>query len=179
MIAQFNLLALFVLATFAVDPSAVPSPVHDPAVQSAWNATVVTLLEAGITLLAVVVSASIAWITRRVGRWLDETTKSKVFFTTMAKINTTTDALVKELENSMVEALRRANADGKLTVKETEEVLSTAVTRAREHLGERGIAEMMDALGHAGEEGRAMVDRILRTHIEARVTELRSKINPS
>lgn len=122
--------------------------------------------------LASVLVALIGWLGRKAGTWLEAKTHSASFACATEKLTQTTQLLVQKAESTLVRELKAASADGKLTKEEGREVLTQVLEEAKMYLGKKGLAELQVCLGHAGEEGKAIIDQMLESHIESRLAEL-------
>lgn len=113
------------------------------------------------------------WLGMKASRWLEAKTHSASFSCAVEKITTVTKMLVAEAERTLVKEAQAAAEDGKLTKEEGLRIRNEVVKRAKEHLGTKGLKELQGCLGHAGDDGVAMIERMLRTHVEARLAEMK------
>jgi hypothetical protein len=75
---------------------------------------------------------------------------------------------VKDLEQSMVEQIKAASADGKITDDEKKQIRDAALTAVKSNLGTKGRAEVAKILGLQG----GGMDGLLSSKIEAAVHDL-------
>lgn len=124
--------------------------------------------------LGILLTTLVGWLGMKASRWLEAKTHSASFSCAVEKITTVTKMLVAEAERTLVKEAQAAAADGKLTKEEGLKIRNEVVKRAKEHLGTKGLKELQGCLGHAGDDGMAMIERMLRTHVEARLAEMKN-----
>lgn len=82
-------------------------------------------------------------------------------------------AVVTEVINTHVEALKLANADGKLTDSEKAAAKKMAIDKFKENFGVTGIKRMTKILGISGS-----VDSWLGTQVEATLADMKERAAP-
>lgn len=129
-----------------------------------------------VTALGAVLTKLIAQAGSKALAWMDANVHSATFKCATEKLTEISSLVVVNTEATMVRDLKAASADGKLTAEEGRQVMENALAEAKEFLGEKGLAELQECLGHAGEEGKAVIDRLLKSHIESRLSELKARL---
>jgi hypothetical protein len=74
-------------------------------------------------------------------------------------------AVVKELDQTIVQGLKARSSDGQLTKEEVNEVFTNALVRLEQLAGDKGMKELQGAFGDG--------QKAIRTLVEAKVNELR------
>jgi hypothetical protein len=76
---------------------------------------------------------------------------------------------VKDLQQSVVEQIKAANADGKITDDEKKQIKERALASVKANLGTKGLAEVARVLGLDG----GALEGLLASKVEAAVHDLR------
>lgn len=132
------------------------------------------VLPVAIQTLSAILIALISYLGMKASKWLEAKTHSASFSCATEKLVTITKGLVHEAERTLVREAKDAASDGKLTKEDAVRIRDEVAKRTKEHLGARGVKELQGCLGHAGSDGVKMIDRMIRTHIESRVAEMKS-----
>ena len=143
------------------------SLLEDPQIQAQLSA----LLIGVITLFFAVLSGLLTWASVAVKKWLAARADHAAFQVAADKIFHVTDGLVREAERTLVKEAKAATADGKLTGEEGTKIRDEVLKRCVEHLGLDGIVDVQKGYKLKKEGALEMVQRILRTAIEARIWE--------
>jgi hypothetical protein len=88
----------------------------------------------------------------------------------IAKTGQELRAVITEVHNTYVKALKDAGQDGEWTSKEKAEAKARAVAKFKENLGVKGIKRMTKVLGISG-----AVDSWLGTQVEATLTDMKQQ----
>lgn len=132
------------------------------------------VLPIAIQTVSTILIGLITYLGVKVSKWLDAKTHSASFSCATEKLVTITKGLVREAERTLVKEAKEAASDGKLSKEEGARIRDEVEKRAKEHLGARGLKELQGCLGHAGADGSKIIERMIRTHIESRIAEMRS-----
>jgi hypothetical protein len=146
---------------------------EDPELQAQLQ----TVIMAVVSLLATVLLGLLAWASAAVKRWLSAKADHAVAHAAATKVFNVTEGLVREAEQTLVKEAKAATEDGKLTKEDAIRIRDEVVKRAVEHLGANGLGSLQRAFGHNGDKGPTMMERMLRTAIEARVSEQKEAAN--
>lgn len=144
---------------------------ENPQVQQA----IADVVAVAASLIGTVVLAVVTWLGVHAKRWLVAQTNDDRFAAALGKIEDVVRGLVEEAEQTLVAEAKRAAADGKLTRELAVDIRNEVVRRARDHFGAEGMDDLRDALGHAGDAGLSIVERMIRTRIEAEVANLKRR----
>ncbi len=126
--------------------------------------TIVTLLFAVITLLIARATAALQ------AKASSEQSKNFV-----QRASDQARDVVLELEQTMVQAMRKATSDGKLDREDVEFLKDESLRRLKEHLGPKGVSEGLKVLGF---KDIADLERVLRAKIEAEIAATKPLATP-
>jgi hypothetical protein len=76
---------------------------------------------------------------------------------------------VKDLQQTVVEQIKAASADGKITDDEKKQIKEKALAAVKSHLGTKGLAEAASVLGLGG----GALEGLLSSKVESAVHDLR------
>lgn len=107
------------------------------------------------------------WALYAASNWLQAHAKNAYQRGVLIRLTDAVYTIVRETQQTTVEALKEAAKDGKIDVAEAEDIKSGAVARVRGYLGKRGISELESIFD------REMVDKVIASHIEASVAEMK------
>lgn len=124
-------------------------------------------LEALLPVLVLAITTALGYAIR----WLSAKVHSERVQTLLATVQEAIEAVVREAEQTLVEGLKKARLDGKLSEEERTAVLKAAIDSAKRAIGTKGLALLESAAG----VGEAELDSWLRTRIEAEVQKLRDR----
>ena len=123
-----------------------------------WN----LFLALSPTLLALV-----GWLSARLALLIKAKTRNEYLQGVLLRLNDAVWASVREVEQTMVTALKAGTVDGKLTETGRQNAKSAAIATVKEHLGPQGLADLCNVLGISG----AVVDNFLGKRVEAAIAE--------
>ena len=128
-----------------------------------------TLALKAFEILSPLILLLLAWIAARLATLIRAKTKNEYLRGTLLRLEDAVVAVVKELQQTVVNAIKRASADGVITPAEKEEIKKAAFDKIRSYLGMRGLSDLGRILGLDG----AAVDGLIASKIEAAVYDLR------
>lgn len=106
-------------------------------------------------------TAMVVWAGAKLrGKWKNEAAVSLI-----ERVERLASYVVKELDHQLVQALKKASEDGRLTPEEIAMISKEALQRLTQLLGEQGRKELPLVLGD--------VEKFMRTLLEAKVSDLR------
>lgn len=130
-----------------------------------------------LTLLAAVspfVVIILAWLARKLEDFIVARVGNENLRNALIRLDHAVLTAVKEIQQTTVDAIKKANADGKLTDAEKAEIRSAAARSAWDLLGPKGVAFLQEVLGVDEDE----VQKIIDSRIEAAVHDLRQDALP-
>lgn len=126
-------------------------------------------------LLSALILAGLRRLAKELTSWLGQKAMNEKI---KGALVLATDAVVQsvsDIQHSVVDELKKAAADGKLTAEEIANVKTLAVVKAKQNLGESGLKLVQSALGFTVEE----LEIWLSGRIEAVVLESKKQLpNP-
>lgn len=140
---------------------------EDPQIQAQLYAVMLGV----ITLFFAILSGLLAWASAAVKKWLAAKADYAAFQVAADKIFQVTDSLVREAESTLVKEAKAATADGKLTKEDGIKIRDEVLKRSVEHLGLNGILDVQNGYKLKKDGAAGMIERVLRTAIEARISE--------
>ncbi len=120
-----------------------------------------TLIEVGATALGGLLVALAALAVR----WLNTKIKDEKWIAVIDKLNDAVSTAVLSVQQTVVDGLKAANADGKLTDVEKAKVFGDALAQVKAILGVKGIEALRAALS----AGTVTLEDFLKARIEAEV----------
>jgi len=128
-----------------------------------------SILFIAFKVLQPVLLASLAWAATRVADLINHNVKSEKLKRILLRLDDAIALAVKEMNQTIVDALRDMSPDGKLTAEQRANLKAQAVKLAKSHLGPRGVEEVCEILGIAHHE----VDTHIGARVEAAVHDLK------
>lgn len=127
-----------------------------------------------LEILSPLLLAALTWLAAKVAQLISAKVKNEYLRGVLVRLDDAVLAAVREVHQVTVEALKAANADGKLTPEEKAQVKAKAIEAVKSHLGMKGLGELAKVLGLGGDA----VEKMLSTRVEAAVHDLkRSRVN--
>jgi hypothetical protein len=124
--------------------------------------------------LSPVLLAALTWVAARAAQLIHAKVRGEYLRGVLLRLDDAVMAATREVHQVVVEELKAASTDGRLTPEERARVKARAVETVRSHLGMRGVAELAKVLGL--DDGG--VEKILSTRVEAAVHDLkRARVN--
>ena len=123
-----------------------------------------------LELSSPVILAGLGWLAVRIERYIKAKTDNQYLEGVLVRLNEAVWAEVKETQRNVVDAIKEANKDGKLTEAEKKKIKEAALQNIQSLLGPEGLALLYKVFG--GE--RAATDFIGKK-IEAAVKDMRDQ----
>lgn len=144
------------------------SPIAEAAASpSVWDIILPKLLEAALPLLTVV----LGWASVELSKFIRAKTKNEALAGALTRLNDVVFTVVKALNQTVVDELRKANADGKVTKEEVAGIKAKALEQVKSHIGPKGIDELLFVLGLKDE---AALDKLVSDKVEAAVGDVKA-----
>ncbi len=122
-------------------------------------------------LLSPVLLAALTWMAAKVAQLINARVKNEYLRGVLVRLDDTVLAVVREVNQVTVDAIKAASVDGRLPPGAREAVKNAALTAIKSHLGPKGIAEIAKVLGLKTDG----LDRLIGTKIEAAVHGLKTE----
>ena len=122
-----------------------------------------------LQILSPILLAALTWVAAKVAQYIQAKVKNEYLRGVLVRLDDAVLAVVREVQQVTVEAIKSGSADGKLTPDERARVKQAAIDSVKSHFGMKGISELAKILGL--ESGA--VDKLLSTRVEAAVHDLK------
>ena len=116
-------------------------------------------------VLSPVLVAAFTWVAARLAQLINARVRNEYLRGVLARLDDAVVAVVREVHQVTVDALKASSVDGRLPPAARDTVKQAALNAIKSHLGVRGISELARVLGLDG----PAVDRFIGTKIEAAV----------
>jgi len=122
-----------------------------------------------LEILSPVLLAALTWAAAKLAQLIRAKVRSEYLRQVLVRLDEAVYTAVKDLQQSVVEEIKAASADGKITDEEKKRIKERALASVRSHLGAKGLSEVGTILGlDAG-----ALDGFLSSKVEAAVHDLR------
>lgn len=122
--------------------------------------------------LSPVFLALLGWVAKKIADLIHANVKNAYLKGALVRLDYAVINAVKEVEQTTVEEMRKANADGKITKDEVHRIKAAALASAKSYLGKKGLDELLKVLGIGSE---AEVNRVIGNRIESAVHDLKAE----
>ena len=129
-----------------------------------------SLFYMAIEALSPVLLAVLTWAGAKVVTWIQANVNNSYLRNTLVRVDDAVVTAVKELQQTIVDEIKAANADGNIDDTESERIKSMALANVKSYLGTKGLLMVGKVLGLVGDT----LDRYLGSRIEATVHDLRT-----
>lgn len=130
---------------------------------------VVDILIQLIPLLSPLIMLGLGYVSKLLADLIKAKTKNEYLSGVLVRLNTAVMDAVKAIEQSVVEEIKRASADGMITDAERLSIKQTALNSVKAYLGVKGLNEVGRVLGLTD----AAVEGLISDKIEAAVHDLK------
>lgn len=129
-----------------------------------------SILYKAIEVLSPLLLALLGWLSVKLAQLINARVEQEYLRGVLVRLTDAVFTVVKELDQTLVTAMKDANRDGKLTDSEKAEIKLRAVATVKAYLGMKGIEAIAKVLGLSS----AGVDNFISAKVEAAVHDLRS-----
>lgn len=134
---------------------------------SAWDTILPKLLEAVLPLLGILAS----WASIELAKFIKAKTKNEALAGALVRLNDVVFTVVKSLNQTVVDGLKAANADGRVTPEEVAKIKADALALVKSHIGPKGLDELLYVFGLKDE---AALDKFVSDKVEAAVGDVKA-----
>ena len=120
------------------------------------------------TLVGTLLSTALGFLIRK----LHKKTKSDYLSELLYRLEDTIRSVTREMQQTVVDALKKRSADGKLDVADALAIRNEALAKVKSYVGPKGLAELAKLLGL----NEKLVDSYLITLIEANVPKVSAQL---
>lgn len=123
-----------------------------------------------IEILAPILMAALTYAAARLSLYIQAKTKNEWLKGALVRLDDAVVTVVREIQQTVVDAIKAANADGKITPAEITEIKEAALKAVKTHLGTKGLLELAKILGLSD----GALDGLITSKIEAAVHDLKA-----
>jgi len=124
-----------------------------------------TMLE----VLAPIVVAGLTWLSAKLAQLIQAKVKNEYLRGMLVRLDEAVFTAVKDLQQTVVDAIKAATADGKISEIEKQRIKQAAIDNVKSHLGTKGLAELGQILGLT----ITSVEGLIASKVEAAVHDIR------
>jgi len=121
-----------------------------------------------------VLLAALTWVAAKVAQLVRAKIKNEYLKGVLVRLDDVVFTAVKDLQQRVVDEIKAASSDGKITDAEKKGIKDKAIVSVKSHLGTKGIGELAKVLGLDS----GALDGLLSSKVEAAVHDLR-RASPS
>lgn len=122
-----------------------------------------------LEILSPVLLAALAWAAAKLAQLIRVKIKHEYLRGVLIRLEDAVVVSVKDLQQTVVEEIKAASADGKISDDEKKRIKEKALASVKSHLGTKGLSELATVLGLDG----GAIDGFLSSRVEAAVHDLR------
>ncbi len=122
-----------------------------------------------LEILSPLFLGALTWAAAKLAQLIRAKIQNEYLKGVLVRIDDAVFTAVKDLQQTVIEQLKAASADGKLTDDEQKQLKEKALAAVKSHLGTKGIAEAAAILGLGG----SALDGLLSSKVEGAVHDLR------
>lgn len=128
-----------------------------------------------LQILSPVLLAGLTWLAARVAALIQARVKNEHLRGVLVRLEDAVFTAVKDVQQSVVDEIKAASADGKISASERQRIKGAAVGNVKSYLGPKGVAELGRVLGL----GAGALDGLIASKVEAAVHDIRAAANGS
>lgn len=122
-----------------------------------------------LEILSPLLLAALTWASVKLAELVRAKVKNEYLKGVLVRLDDAVFTAVKDLQQTVVDQIKAASADGKITDDEKKEIKRRALEAVKAHLGVKGLSEVGTILGLGG----GAVESLLSSKVEAAVHDLR------
>lgn len=122
-----------------------------------------------LEILSPLLLAALTWAAAKLAQLIRAKVQNEYLKGVLVRLDDAVFTAVKDLQQTVVEQIKVASADGKITDDEKKQIKDRALAAVKSHLGAKGLAEAAGILGLGG----AALEGLLSSKVEAAVHDLR------
>ena len=122
-----------------------------------------------LEILSPLLLAALTWAAAKLAQLIRAKVQNEYLKGVLVRVDDAVFTAVKDLQQTVVEQIKAASADGKITDDEKKQIKEKALGAIRSHLGTKGLTEAANVLGLGG----GALEGLLSSKVEAAVHDLR------
>jgi hypothetical protein len=170
-----SLVTLAVFAPFLALAQAVAPVVPVVAPPAEPGAFMSLFMQIVVPALFTALAAVVTWGGKKLIDFIDAKTKNEAVAGILGRLVGVVQTVVLDVNGTVKAGFIDAAKDGTITATEAAQIKAIAIAKVKEHLGTKGIAEVVTALGIAP----AMIDAFIGSHLEAAIEGTKDRTTPA
>jgi len=122
-----------------------------------------------LEILSPVLLAALTWAATKLAMYIQARIQNEYLRNVLVRLEDAVFTAVKDLQQSVVEEVKAASADGKISDDEKKRIKEKAIASIKAHIGTKGLSEVAKVLGLDS----GALDGFLSSKVEAAVHDLR------
>jgi len=122
-----------------------------------------------LEILSPLLLAALTWAAAKLAQLIRAKVQNEYLKGGLVRVDDAVFTAVKDLQQTVVEQIKAASADGKITADEKKQIKDKALAAVKSHLGTKGLAEAASVLGLGG----GALEGLLSSKVESAVHDLR------
>jgi hypothetical protein len=122
-----------------------------------------------LEILSPLLLAALTWAAAKLAQLIRAKVQNEYLKGVLVRLDDAVFTAVKDMQQTVVEQIKAASADGKITDDEKKQIKDKALAAVKSHLGTKGLAEAAAILGLGG----SALEGLLSSKVEAAVHDLR------
>jgi len=122
-----------------------------------------------LEILSPLLLAALTWAAAKLAQLIRAKVQNEYLKGVLVRLDDAVFTAVKDMQQTVVEQIKAASADGKITDDEKKQIKEKALASVKSHLGTKGLAEAAAILGLGG----SALEGLLSSKVEAAVHDLR------
>jgi hypothetical protein len=127
-----------------------------------------------LEILSPLLLAALTWAAAKLAQLIRAKVQNEYLKGVLVRVDDAVFTAVKDLQQTVVEQIKAASADGKITDDEKKQIKDKALAAVKSHLGTKGLAEAASVLGLSG----GALEGLLSSKVESAVHDLRRSAPP-
>ena len=128
-----------------------------------------------LEILSPLLLAALTWAAAKLAQLIRAKVQNEYLKGVLVRVDDAVFTAVKDLQQTVVEQIKAASADGKITDDEKKQIKDKALAAVKSHLGTKGLAEAASVLGLGG----GALEGLLSSKVESAVHDLRRSTPPT
>jgi len=124
---------------------------------------------AALQIVSPLLIAALTWAAAKLASYIKSKVNSEYLRGVLVRLDEAVVTAVKGLQQTVVDEIKAANADGKITEAEKKRIKDSALANVKSYLGAKGINVLSEVLGLSG----GALDGFLSSKIESAVHDIR------
>lgn len=122
-----------------------------------------------LEILSPILLSALTWAAAKLAEFVRAKAQNEYLKGVLVRLDDAVFTAVKDMQQTVVSAIKEASADGTITADEKKQIKDKALASVKSHLGTKGLVELAKILGLEG----GALDGLLSSKIEAAVHDLR------